>query len=85
MQTIKFGVLIPTRGDRPNFLKNCLAQIERQTLKPSIINIVDFTPRSNEKDITLRYKVGYEYLSTKNLDCIFFIEEEIGLAHESLI
>lgn len=76
MQTIKFGILIPTRGDRPNFLKNCLAQIERQTIKPTIINIVDFTPRHNEKDITRRYKVGYEYLSTKNLDCIFFIEDD---------
>lgn len=40
MQTIKFGVLIPTRGDRPNFLKNCLAQIERQTLK-HLINSCD--------------------------------------------
>lgn len=52
-------VVIPTRGDRPLLLENCLRMVKSQTLKPRTIIIVDDPPMSSAPDITWRYKMGY--------------------------
>ena len=79
---MKIGIIIPTRGDRPEFLKNCLRMIEAQTIykmkpRPIIdICIVDYKATSPECDITARYRKGYEYFRGKGFDIIFLLEDD---------
>ncbi len=73
---MKTGVLIPTRGDRPLFLKQCLKLIQAQTIQPDEILIVDYPPKSEANDIAERYEKGYNILSKKGCDIIFPIEDD---------
>lgn len=73
---MKIGILIPTRGDRTEFLKFALEQMDRQTLKPDVIELVNDTPLSNDKDITWRYRIGCERLLSKDVDVVFLIEDD---------
>jgi len=73
---MKFAVLIPTRNNRPELLKNCLRMISNQTVHPSHIEIVDDAPISEKCDITWRYRIGYDRLRNKGFDVIFFIEDD---------
>ncbi len=73
---LKFGVIIPDRGDRPNFLANCLRMMESQTIKPKIITIVNDPPENEKCDITKRYRIGYDRLRNYNLDAVFLIEND---------
>lgn len=72
----KVGILIPDRNDRPELLANCLRMMEAQTLQPDIIELVNDKPVSDKRDITRRYRLGYERLSEKGLDVIAFIEND---------
>ena len=74
--TMRIGVIIPDRGDRPKLLENCLRMMKNQTLQPAIISIVNFKPISDACDITARYRHGYEKLKGRNLDMIAFIEND---------
>lgn len=73
---MRVGVIIPTRGDRPELLKNCLRQLDNQTLKPERISIIQFPPEADKCDITKRYRIGYHHLSGKGLDVIALIEDD---------
>ena len=73
---MKIGVLIPDRNDRPLFLANCMRMMKMQTLQPTEIEIVNDAPKSDEVDITWRYRTGYERLCKKNVDLICFIEND---------
>lgn len=73
---MRIGVIIPTRKDRPGMLENCLRMINQQTLSATTIMVVDDPPRSNEKDITWRYRTGYDRLRNKGLDIIAFMEDD---------
>lgn len=73
---MRVGIIIPDRGDRPEFLKNCLRMISNQTLQPSIIELVNDEPLSKECDITWRYRTGYDRLRNKELDIIALIEND---------
>jgi glycosyltransferase involved in cell wall biosynthesis len=70
------AVVIPTRGDRAKFLDFALRQILRQTKQPDIIEIVDYPPRSNDKDITERYSYGIQNAVKKGAECIIFWEDD---------
>jgi len=75
---IRIGIIIPDRNDRPKFLQNCLRMLRAQTVQPQMVEVVNdptiFKP--TEKDITWRYRLGYERLRDKGLDVIFFIEND---------
>lgn len=73
---IKIGIVIPTRGDRPQLLENCLKQISLQTVQPDVIELVDDQPLSLNKDITYRYRIGVERILKKDVDVIFFWEDD---------
>lgn len=73
---MKIAVLIPDRGDRPKLLKHCLHLISRQTIQPDIIELVNYAPESGYKDITQRYRRGYDLLRNKALDLIFLWEND---------
>jgi glycosyltransferase involved in cell wall biosynthesis len=76
---MRIGVVIPTRGDRPEFLQNCLRMLSQQTLQPLCCLVVDekVIPPSETYDITPRYRHGYNELSRfKYLDVIAFMEDD---------
>ncbi len=77
IQDIRIAVFIPTRGDREVFLNNCLRMLAAQTLKlnPYIL-VIDFKALNNEKDITKRYRFGYNNLTSQSFDLIAFIEDD---------
>jgi glycosyltransferase involved in cell wall biosynthesis len=70
------GIIIPDRRDRPQFLENCLRMMDRQTLKPDRICVMEYAPESDKCDITQRYRRGYHHLCGKDLDIIAFIEND---------
>jgi glycosyltransferase involved in cell wall biosynthesis len=75
---MRIACLIPDRNDRPEFLKNCLRMLKNQTVQPDIIEVVNdespFLP--TEKDITWRYRTGYDRLRNRGIDCILFVEND---------
>jgi hypothetical protein len=74
---MKIGVLIPTRGDRHLFLNHSKKLLEKQTLKPDEILIVDFEPTDDKIDITKRYRLGSQTLFTeKKCDLVLFWEDD---------
>ncbi len=75
--SLRIGIIIPTRAkDRPLFLANCLRQLATQTLQPVEIALMDYEPESIYKDITQRYRRGYDQLRGKNLDVIALWEDD---------
>jgi len=74
--SMNIAVIIPDRGDRPQFLERCLMMMERQTLKPAHIELVNEPPAGEGVDITWRYRVGYERLRNQGFDLIAFIEND---------
>jgi len=81
---MKFAVLMIHRGDRPLFLEQFHRMLARQTIQPDILEIVDYPPKSNQVDITERYKYGYEKLKGQGLDCIVIMEVDDWYANNYL-
>lgn len=76
---------MPHRGDRPQFLKQFHNIINKQILKPTHVEIVDYEPKSLSVDITERYKYGYDKLRGKGLDLIAFMEVDDWYAPDYLL
>jgi hypothetical protein len=76
LQELRIGILIPDRGDRPDFLFQCWRMIKAQTLQPYHIELVNDPPKSDACDITFRYRTGYERMKDKGIDLIAFIEND---------
>lgn len=83
IKNLKIGIVIPDRGDRPEFMANCIRLIHNQTiLREGVMNNkaefikVDYPPVSDAVDITPRYKFGYDYMRNKGLDVIAFMEND---------
>ena len=73
---VKLGVIMPHRNDRPQFLEQFHRLLEKQTLQPDILEIVDYEAKSDSIDISERYKYGYNKLKGKGLDVIAFMEND---------
>lgn len=73
---MKIAVLIPDRGDRPKLMQNCLRMMNAQTLKPTVVFPVNYTPEGNAIDITQRYRRGYKSLSGHGFDLIALVEND---------
>lgn len=73
---MKIAVLIPDRGDRPEFMENCMRMLKSQTLQPDIIEIVNDKPLTEGCDITYRYRTGYDRLRGKGVHLIAFLEND---------
>jgi glycosyltransferase involved in cell wall biosynthesis len=81
---MNISVLIPTRGDRPQFLSNAHRLLEAQTLKPTHVEVVDDPPKdAAKKDITWRYRIGCERIlaANPNTEAIVLIEDDDWYAH----
>lgn len=72
----KFAVIIPDRGDRPEFLQHCKNQIEALVLKPHHCFIVNYAPQSDDFDLVPRIKVGIEHCKSLGIDLVFIIEND---------
>lgn len=86
MDSPKIGIIIPDRGDRPQFLLQCLRMLNGQTLQPFIVHIVNFPATDDSIDITKRYRMGYTELCRicPNLDVIALIENDDWYAPDYL-
>ena len=73
---MKIALIIPTRGDRPKFLKQCHKLIAKQTLQPTEVIVVDYAAKSGLKDITARYRKGVEKATKRGCDCAVFWEDD---------
>lgn len=77
VSTPKIGIIIPDRGDRPEFLAHCLWMMECQTLNAWMeIMIIDQPAENAEIDITKRYRMGYDAMRGKGYEVIFLIEND---------
>ena len=50
--------------------------IGNQTMRADIIELVDDLPINDRCDITWRYRIGYDRLRNKELDCILLMEND---------
>ena len=73
---MKVAVIIPTRGDRPQFIKQCKNLLQRQTRKPDKIFWMDYKPESGEKDITQRIRRGVEKATKEGFNIAIFWEDD---------
>lgn len=78
---MRIAAVIPYRNDRPRFLEHLHCMLNNQTVQLNEFFIVNEPPISEEKDITYRYRKGYDYFRNKNLDVIFFIEVDDFYSH----
>lgn len=74
---VNVAVIIPTRGDRSLLLENCKRMMLNQTLKARFVYFADWKPESEQRDITQRYRIGYnEIVGFSKFDIIAFIEDD---------
>jgi hypothetical protein len=72
----KIALIIPTRGDRPEFLRICKNLIHRQTVQPDEIIFIDHPGRKGIKDITGRYRKGVQEAAARGCSIAFFWEDD---------
>jgi len=72
----EFCVIIPDRGDRPEFLNHCLFQMERQTVIPSWIYPISFPPAGPDVDLVPRIREGIQHAKTDGIDICYIIEND---------
>jgi hypothetical protein len=75
---LTIGVIIPDRGDRPKFLRNCLRMMRRQTVKADIICLHNEETKNDICDITKRYREAYSVISylAHGVDIIALMEND---------
>lgn len=71
----RVGVIVPTRNNRPNFLRQCMKYVGRQTHQPAHIEIVDYPQKTFPVDLSERYKYGFERMRDK-CDLIVIMEDD---------
>lgn len=76
MQNDKIAVIIPTRGDRPEFLRICKILIHRQTVQPDEIIFIDHPGKRGIKDITGRYRKGVQEAAARGCTVALFWEDD---------
>lgn len=72
---MNIAIIIPDRNDRPMFTEHCLYMMKNQTIKPKQIIHVNHIPKSNNPDLSYRYKLGYSLVG-KDIDVVAFIEND---------
>lgn len=72
----KFALITPTRGDRSILLQQCKNLAARQTYQHSEHLIIDFDPSTKDKDITARYRHGFNLAQDMGMDFVLFWEDD---------
>jgi len=73
---LNIHAIIPTRGDRKEFVEFAVRQMENQTLSPNKISVIDYPPTSTKVDLASRFKYGIIQALADGADIIFFIEDD---------
>lgn len=73
---MKFAVIVPDRGDRPEFFQHCMNQINRFTMKPNHVFCITNPPISENMDLTRRIREGCQLVLNVGLDLVFIIEND---------
>lgn len=73
---MKFAIIIPDRGDRPDFLNHCMWQVGRFSLKPTHVFCINYAPQSENADLVQRIRVGVERAMAEAIDLVFIIEND---------
>lgn len=71
-----FCAITPTRGDRPEFLEHCKWQIKRMELEPDEHIIVDYPPKSGDKDLLARVRHGLILAEQHGHEFAYFVEDD---------
>jgi len=75
----KFCAIIPDRGDRPQFLRHCLKQLSRQTVKPESVYVIGpetLKPVPGMFDLSGRLRIGAEQAMHDGFDYAYIIEND---------
>jgi len=56
----KIAVVIPSRGDRPEFMAQCLAMVQAQTRIVDHVIVIDYPPKDSTPDLVTRFREGFE-------------------------
>src|SRR3990167_4538561 len=75
MPEIKVAIIIPDRGDRPLFIKNCFRLMGMQTKQPDQIIHVNHKPISPSYDLVERFRYGYSQVRD-DIDVVAIIEND---------
>lgn len=67
--------ITPDRGDRPQFLDFCKRQIQRMTVPVKHL-VIDHRPRSPEKDLIERVRIGYLLAKEQGAEFFFIVESD---------
>lgn len=86
---MNIGIVVPDRGDRVELMRNCMRMIKAQTLQTINLKVVNYQPRSEKRDITQRYREGYEFFTKlkdmgQRVDLIAFMENDDWYAPDYL-
>ena len=73
---VRIGVLIPTRGDRPQLLAQAMKLLKAQTLQPTEICVYDPKPKSKSSDLAYRYYYGLRHLFNLGVDLVICWEDD---------
>jgi glycosyltransferase involved in cell wall biosynthesis len=73
---MKIGVIVPDRGDRPEFLEQFKRYMDAQTLQPDHIFLVNHKPINEDIDIIPRYRIGYKSATDAGCDIVFLCEND---------
>ena len=73
---MKIDCIIPTRGDRKEFVEFSVKQMENQTRKPDEIDVIDYPPINHHVDLPSRFRTGIQRRLEAGADIIFFIEDD---------
>lgn len=78
---MKLLIITPDRGDRPEFLAHLKKMLKNQTYQNFDHLIVNFPPSDKAKDITKRYRFGYELATDRGYDVALFMENDDWYCH----
>jgi len=72
---MKKCAIVPDRGDRPEFLKQCLYYIERQTISVDRVFLIN-EPSNITPDLTWRVRVGFKRARSMGYEYAFIFEND---------
>jgi len=73
---LRIGIVIPTRGDRPQFIEQAKRLLAAQTRQPDELLVVDYKPKSESKDLAERHKHGLTELFARGCHIVFLWEDD---------
>lgn len=73
---MKFCAIIPDRNDRPELLKHCYAMLNKQTVKPEAVYLMNHDTGINGFDLVDRVKLGVDLAIQDGFEWCFIIEND---------